>query len=295
MWCSARTGNGTLSEDSEHMPRRKRTAEPHTLQHVIQRGNNRNYIYEDNRDKKEFLSLLETALNTYEAILLQYVLMDNHYHLLIKVGEQPLSSLIWFLNRRYTLYYNQRYNRIGTIYGGRYKSYPITETQKFFSIIRYIVQNPVKAGLVRTPGEYRYSGHASVLKKETGLVDRSALLAKFAPNEKTALSRYRECTEHESWSAQVGFATIIDRRVETDERLAFLLDKLLSEKNQREKRTMLTAGSSSPLIRDLRAEFVQLSISDGHALKDIASFLHVSHETVRRIGKSSTFSSYARP
>ncbi len=277
------------------MPRRKRTVEPHTLQHVIQRGNNRNYIYEDNRDKKEFLTLLETALCTYGATLLQYVLMDNHYHLLIKVGEQPLSSLIWFLNRRYTLYYNQRYNRIGTIYGGRYKSYPIIETQKFFSIVRYIVQNPVKAGLVRTPGEYRYSGHASVIKKEAGLVDRSALLEKFAPNEKTALSRYRECTEHENWSPQVGFATIIDRKVETGQRLAFLLDTLLSEKNQREKRTMLVAGSSSPLIRNLRTEFVQLAITDGHALKDIASFLQVSHETVRRIGKGSTFSIYARP
>ncbi|GEM_PF-4364479 len=62
-------------------------------------------------------------------------------------------------------------------------------------------------------------------------------------------------------------------------------DRLLSEKHQTEKRTMLVAGSSSSLVRDLRSEFVQLAIADGHALKDIASFLHVSHETVRRIGK----------
>lgn len=231
------------------MPRRKRNVEPYTLQHVIQRGNNRNYIYEDNRDKKEFLSILETALCTYEATLLQYVLMDNHYHLLVKVGEKPLSSLVWFLNRSYTLYYNQRYNRIGTIYGGRYKSYVLTETQKFYSTVRYIVQNPVKASLVGSPAEYRWSGHASVVKKEAGIVDRLALLGFFSPDIKLAMVRYIECTEHESWNAQVGFATIIDCKTETEERLGFLLDKLLVEKNQTEKRTMLVAGSSSPLIR----------------------------------------------
>jgi REP element-mobilizing transposase RayT len=270
------------------MPRRKRNVEPHTLQHVIQRGNNRNYIYEDNRDKKEFLTLLETAVSTYEATLLQYVLMDNHYHLLLKVGEKPLSSLVWFLNRSYTLYYNQRYHRIGTIYGGRYKNYLITEDQKFYSIVRYIVQNPVKAGLVGSPAEYRYSGHAAVLKHEDGLVDRAMLLGYFSPDAKVALARYRQCTEHENWSPQVGFATIIDRKVETEERLAFLLDRLLFEKHQTDKRTMLVAGSASPIIRDLRTEFVQLAIADGHALKDIASFLHVSHETVRRIGITGT-------
>lgn len=269
------------------MPRRKRNVEPHTLQHVIQRGNNRNYIYEDNRDKKEFLTLLETAVSTYEATLLQYVLMDNHYHLLLKVGEKPLSSLVWFLNRSYTLYYNQRYHRIGTIYGGRYKNYLITEDQKFYSIVRYIVQNPVKAGLVGSPAEYRYSGHAAVLKHEDGLVDRAMLLGYFSPDAKVALARYRQVTEHENWSPQVGFATIIDRKVETEERLAFLLDRLLGEKHQADKRTMLVAGSSSSLVRDLRTEFVQLAIADGHALKDIASFLHVSHETVRRMSKLS--------
>ncbi|MPM14321.1 hypothetical protein SDC9_60683 [bioreactor metagenome] len=62
-------------------------------------------------------------------------------------------------------------------------------------------------------------------------------------------------------------------------------ERLLSEKHQADKRAMLVAGSSSSLVRDLRSEFVQLAIADGHALKDIASFLHVSHETVRRIGK----------
>ena len=145
------------------MPRRKRGDEPNTIHHVIQRGNNRNYIYEDTQDKREFLSILSTAITTYDAVLLQYVLMDNHYHLLIRVGDQPLSAFVRFLNRSYSLYYNKRYNRIGTIYGGRYKSYLLSETEKFFSTVRYIVRNPVKAGLSATPAEYRWSGHVLFL------------------------------------------------------------------------------------------------------------------------------------
>lgn len=267
------------------MPRRKRDDAPDTIHHVIQRGNNRNYIYENTRDKKEFLSLLSTAVATYDATLLQYVLMDNHYHLLIRLGEQPLSELIWFLNRSYSLYYNHRYNRIGTIYGGRYKSYLISEKEKFFSTVRYIVRNPVKAGLSPTPAQYRWSGHASVLDKEVGSIDRSALLAYFSPDENLALKQYRECTEHEAWTAQVGCNAILDRKGETEERLTCLLDRFLSERNLAGQKMMVLSGAKSPLTRDLRKNFILLAIADGHSLKDIAAFLHISHETVRRIGK----------
>lgn len=267
------------------MPRRERNDAPNTIHHVIQRGNNRNYIYEDTQDKREFLSILSTAITTYDAVLLQYVLMDNHYHLLIRLGDQPLSSIIWYLNRSYSLYYNKRYNRIGTIYGGRYKSYIVPSSQKFFSTVRYIVRNPVKAGLSTTPAEYRWSGHASVLDKEPSIINRSALLAYFSPDADLALKRYVESTEHEGWSPQVGFTTIIDRKIETNERLWCLLDRILSDRNLTDHRTMIVSGAKSPLSRELRISFTHLAIADGHALKDIAAFLHVSHETVRRIGK----------
>ena len=267
------------------MPRRKRSDAPNTIHHVIQRGNNRNYIYEDTQDKREFLSILSTAITTYDAVLLQYVLMDNHYHLLIRVGDQPLSAFVRFLNRSYSLYYNKRYNRIGTIYGGRYKSYLLSETEKFFSTVRYIVRNPVKAGLSATPAEYRWSGHASVFIYQPSLIDKVTLLAYFSPDTDLALKRYKECTEHETWTARVGFATIIDRKKETTERLECLLDQLLSERDLADHRNMVVSGAKSPLSRDLRSSFTHLAIADGHSLKDIAAFLHVSHETVRRIGK----------
>ena len=265
------------------MPRRKREDAPQTIHHIIQRGNNRNYIYEDTQDKREFLSILSTAIVKYDAVLLQYVLMDNHYHLLIRLGNRPMSDLIWYLNRRYTLYYNKKLCRIGTIYGGRYTSYLITENQRLFSTVRYIVRNPVKAGLSATPAQYPWSGHASVLKKESGIIDRAALLAYFSPEAGLALKRYTECTEYEGWTAKIGFALLTEGKKEKTERLSCLLDRFLSERNLTQKRKMIIA--KSPITRELRNSFILLAIADGHAIKDIAIFLHISHETVRRIGK----------
>jgi REP element-mobilizing transposase RayT len=267
------------------MPRRCRDDAPYTVHHVIQRGNNRNYIYEDIRDKREFFEILQTEVAASGAAILQYVLMDNHYHLLVRVGEQSLAGLMRNLNRRYTMYYNQRYNRIGTIYGGRYKSYPLVDNQKFYSTVRYIVRNPVKAGLVATPAQYRWSGHLTALKGGAGIIDRPALLAYFSPDAGLGLKCYVECTEHEGWTAKTGFATIVDRSVETQERLTCLLDGFLSERNPAVQPRTMAPGTRPALPRELRNSFMLLAIADGHALKDIAAFLHVSHETVRRVGK----------
>ena len=123
-----------------------------------------------------------------------------------------MSELIWFLNRSYSLYYNPRYNRIGIIYGGRYKSYLISEKEKFFSTVRYIVRNPVKAGRSPTSAQYQWSGHASVLDNNTHLINRPELLAYFSFDEDLALKRSVKCTEHETLTAQVGFSTIINRK-----------------------------------------------------------------------------------
>jgi REP element-mobilizing transposase RayT len=256
---------------------------PNSIHHVIQRGNNRTYIYEDTRDKRQFLSILSEALEHYGATLLHYVLMDNHYHLLLRLGAHPLSQLIWYVNRHYTLYYNRRYNRIGTIYGGRFLSYLMGEQAKLYSTVRYIVRNPVKAQMVDEPSRYRWSGHKAVLDGDASILDREELLKCFAPEPAVALARYRECTESTSWSAEVGFATIIDRSRETTERLSCLLDRFLAERDLSVMRSMIVSGGRSTVIRNIRESYALLAIRDGHALKDVATFLNVSHETVRRV------------
>jgi hypothetical protein len=111
------------------------------------------------------------------------------------------------------------------------------------------------------------------------------LLSYFSPDPSLALQRYTQCTEHENWTPQVGFATIVDKREETRERLSCLLDRTLAKRNLEELHAMVVSGAKSPLSRELRNQFIHAAVTDGHALRDIASFLHVSHETVRRLSK----------
>ena len=256
-------------------------------------GNNRSYIYEDIRDKRKFISLLHTAMVTFKATLLQWVLMDNHYHLLMRTGDIPLSRILWFLNRQYTLYYNQRYHRSGTIYGGRYKSYQISETAKLYSTIRYIVQNPVKAAIVQNPRQYTWSGHSEVVDGKGSLIHRKELLRYFAFNPDTALTHYIECTESDSWSAPIGHATIIDPATQSAERLTALLDRFLDEpeilqdSSTAEYKRMLLQGSRAQTVRPVRDTFIRMALQDGHALKEIAGFLSLSYESVRRIARKS--------
>lgn len=133
------------------------------------------------------------------------------------------------------------------------------------------------------PSEYRFSGHKAVVEHTPHTsIDRQSLLACFAPDPTQALKRYIQCTESDTWSPKIGFATIIDREKEATERLACLLDSYLAKHDLENYRTMILSGSRTAYIRELRDTFIRIAVTDGHALKDIATFLHISHETVRR-------------
>jgi len=114
------------------------------------------------------------------------------------------------------------------------------------------------------------------------IIDRLTLLECFSPDPAVALKLYVECTESESWSAKVGFATIIDRAKETEKRLSCVLDSFIADRGLGTYREMVLSGSITAFVRELRDAFIRIAVSDGHALKDVANFLHVSHETVRR-------------
>jgi DNA-binding NarL/FixJ family response regulator len=135
--------------------------------------------------------------------------------------------------------------------------------------------------------DYRWSGHRAVVSsKGPMLINRDALLSCFASDRQVALQRYQDCTESERWLAPVGSAVIIDRTKETQERLACLLDSYLEVCDALHYRKMIICGSRSSVIRPFRNTFICQAIRDGHTLNAIAQFLHVSYETVRRIGQS---------
>lgn len=142
------------------MPRRARLALPGVPLHLIQRGNNRQACFFTDEDYRFYLDwLAEHAVKT-GCHVHAYVLMTNHVHLLVSADHAEASgALMKALGQRYVQYVNRVYRRSGTLWEGRFRSCPIQEEAYLLACQRYIELNPVRAGMVEHPGEYRWSSY----------------------------------------------------------------------------------------------------------------------------------------
>jgi len=129
-------------------------------QHVIQRGNNREPCFYGEENYQRYLADLHDATERNHCRLHAYVLMTNHVHLLVTpMEEHGVSHLMQDLGRKYVRYINHGYRRTGTLWEGRYKSSLIDSEAYLLTCMRYIELNPVRAGMVSHPGEYRWSSY----------------------------------------------------------------------------------------------------------------------------------------
>ena len=140
------------------MPRKPRNVSATGVYHIMIRGIDKMRIFMDDADCITFLTLLEFyAADNF--ILLAYCLMGNHLHLLVKVADDALEQVMKGLGVRYVSYFNRRYQRTGPLFQGRFKSQPVTTTGYFLRVLRYIHNNPVKAGLAPTMADYQWSSY----------------------------------------------------------------------------------------------------------------------------------------
>ena len=112
------------------MGRKPRVEFQGAIYHVIKRGNNRDYIFQEREDKEDFLKCLEVANDENIFNLLGYVIMDNHYHLIIETKEMPLNKIMQKVNNSYSKNYNKRHNRRDHVFGGRYKSILVNDDKE---------------------------------------------------------------------------------------------------------------------------------------------------------------------
>ncbi len=146
------------------MGRRPRIHFPGGVYHVISRGNQRQAIFKSVSDYRQFQAFLGEAQKRYSFRLYAYVLMPNHFHLLMEVGSQPLSKVMQSLLYRYSRYFNKRHRKLGHLFQGRYRAILCDKENYLMELIRYLHLNPVRAGLVRDAGKYMWSSHGNYLK-----------------------------------------------------------------------------------------------------------------------------------
>src|SRR5438876_6091110 len=116
----------------------------HAYYHVTCRGNDRRSIYRDDRDREIFLERLRGSLGIYQAILHAYVLMSNHFHLIVETPKANLSEFMRQFNISYTGYYNRRHRRSGHLYQGRFKAVVVDKDSYLLELSRYVHLNPIR-------------------------------------------------------------------------------------------------------------------------------------------------------
>jgi len=154
------------------MPRRPRIKLAEVPQHIVQRGINREPCFFAEEDYHCYLHWLQKSAGDWHCAIHAYVLMTNHVHLLV-TPEQPdgIAKMMQSIGRRYVQYINRSYRRSGSLWEGRFKSSLVQAEEYLLTCMRYIELNPVRAGLVAAPGEYRWSSFRSnALGHEDALV-----------------------------------------------------------------------------------------------------------------------------
>lgn len=163
------------------------------LYHVTSRGDRREAIYEDDEDRNTFLSTLAEVVERFNWLCHAYCLMNDHYHLVVETPDANLSKGMRQLNGVFTQASNRRHVRTGHLFQGRFKGILVDKDDYLLELTRYVVLNPVRAGMVEQPGDWPWSSYRAMLGEAAvpNWLAANALLAHFGSRRSEARRRYR--------------------------------------------------------------------------------------------------------
>ncbi len=183
------------------MRRTSRLQIPGFPYHIISRGNNKSVLFYNDTDFRKFLRLLESARNKFPVKLYNYVLMTNHFHLMLEpLSDGVLAQTMEGILKPYAHYFNKRYERTGHVFESRYKNFIIQTETYFFSCCRYINLNPVKANMAASPEQHPWSSFSSLANGQKGLVtiDQHKLYLSLGKTPQERQNAYRILIQHQN-------------------------------------------------------------------------------------------------
>ena len=171
------------------MPRTARIESKSKIYHIMTRGINQQNIFSVDEDYKKFIAILSKYHKKSEYGIYAYCLMGNHIHLLIKEGKEALSNSMKRIGTSYVVWYNWQYNRKGHLFQDRYKSEAVEDDAYFLTVLRYIHQNPLKAGLTNNIDLYKWSSYKEYTSK-TKMVNVDFTFALFDKDKDKAIEKF---------------------------------------------------------------------------------------------------------
>ena len=225
------------------MARKPRIHAPEAIYHVILRGNARQEIFADDKDRYRFYEILQKSCERYHHRIHAFCLMSNHCHLEIQVAEIPLSRIMQNISQRYTQWYNWRHNKSGHVFQGRYKAVMVEADSYLLELAAYIHLNPIRAHVTDRPENYRWSSHRAYLGKENlSWLETGFILSQLSDKvgkARSAFAKFVGDRMAEGHRAELHGSKKPDSRIIGDE--SFVAQALASAENAPEQKPDVTA------------------------------------------------------
>jgi REP element-mobilizing transposase RayT len=282
------------------MARPLRIEYPGAVYHVTSRGNARQSIFIDDVDRQVFLEVLGNVIEKYNWLCHAFCLLDNHYHILVETQDPNLSLGMRQLNGVYTQRVNIRHHRVGHLFQGRYKAILVEKNEHLLELCRYIVLNPVRAGMVTELKQWQWSSYTATAYaiKIPNFLTVDWILGQFAKNKNQARKIYRKFVadgllkqEQSPWKKLVGqivfggsdFVADIQSRLSEVREIGEIpraqrfpgrpaLGELFPKQEKQNK-----------TVRNKQIETAHMLY--GYTLKEIADQLHIHYTTVSKVLK----------
>ena len=204
--------------------------------HVILMGHNRDTIFHDDEDRATFLRDLHTATEKYHCKITTYVLMSNHIHLLIEGKLDDFVLTMKSMGGRFCKWYNRKYCRSGSLFDQRYHSVPIKTEPQYIETAAYILNNPVKAGILEDPEDYEWSNFKDIISKNSEYTDLELL------DRVINLEEFVRFVKEKAQHLSDELEGVLPRRISDDECRKIACIQLNSKKWKKAKRKLQHAG-----------------------------------------------------
>ncbi len=265
------------------------------LYHVTSRGNRREAIYLEDSDRESWLALLGQVCERFNWRCHAYCQMTNHYHLVIETPDGNLAQGMRQLNGVFTQYVNRTHGRVGHVFQGRYKAILVDRDSYLLQLARYVVLNPLRAGMVEALEDWPWSSYRAMVGREfaPAWLQTDWLLGQFSSTRSRAQEQYRDFV-----LGGVGLAGVWDELrhqifLGDDEFVSHMQDRIAPGQALNEVPRIQRRRPATPLETfrqaheaDPRLGMALAYLSGGHAMKDVAAEFRVHYTTVSRAVKA---------
>ena len=259
------------------------------LYHVTSRGDRREDIYFDDDDRIAWLKILGSVCARFNWVVHAYCQMTNHYHLLVETVDGNLSRGMRQLNGQYTQQFNRRHGMVGHLFQGRYKAIVVQKETYLLELSRYVVLNPIRAGMVRQLEDWSWSSYRAVadLDESPQWLDTDWLLSQFGKRRKKAIEDYRKfILEGKGASSPLNDARhqlLLGDDAFVERHRAKMNPEELREVSKAHRRTLALPLAEYQQRYDQRQEaMARAYLSGAYTMREIGEYFGVHYMTVSR-------------